>query len=83
MFVYKLDVRRRTLIIQFSKSASITHNQRSNDSSFCRQRMAVLLLPTARDAVAAHSASDFIQIGAENVSSNYVKVYFPNGESSR
>ncbi|VDO39014.1 unnamed protein product, partial [Onchocerca flexuosa] len=42
------------------------------------QRMAVLLFPTAREAVAAHSNNDFIHFGARNVSSNYVKVYFPN-----
>ncbi|CAG9530502.1 unnamed protein product [Cercopithifilaria johnstoni] len=42
------------------------------------QRMAVLLFPTAREAVAAHSNNDFVYLGARNVSSNYVKVYFPN-----
>lgn len=43
--------------------------------------MAVLLFPTAREAVAAHSNNDFVHIGARNLSSNYVKVYFPNGKS--
>lgn len=43
--------------------------------------MAVLLFPTAREAVAAHSNNDFVYLGARNVSSNYVKVYFPNGKS--
>ncbi|VDK84420.1 unnamed protein product [Litomosoides sigmodontis] len=42
------------------------------------QRMAVLLFPTAREAVAAHSNNDFVYLGTRNVSSNYVKVYFPN-----
>uniref|UniRef100_A0A1I7V6P6 RRM domain-containing protein n=1 Tax=Loa loa TaxID=7209 RepID=A0A1I7V6P6_LOALO len=42
------------------------------------QRMALLLFPTAREAVAAHSNNDFVHLGAQNVSSNYVKVYFPN-----
>uniref|UniRef100_A0A8R1XLN6 RRM domain-containing protein n=1 Tax=Onchocerca volvulus TaxID=6282 RepID=A0A8R1XLN6_ONCVO len=42
------------------------------------QLMAVLLFPTAREAVAAHSNNDFIHLGARNVSSNYIKVYFPN-----
>ncbi|MCP9261790.1 hypothetical protein DINM_004506 [Dirofilaria immitis] len=43
-----------------------------------RQRMAVLLFPTAREAVAAHSNNDFVRLGTRNVPSNYVKVYFPN-----
>ncbi|VDM08903.1 unnamed protein product [Wuchereria bancrofti] len=42
------------------------------------QRMAILLFPTAREAVAAHSNNDFIHVGARNVPSNYIKVYFPN-----
>lgn len=42
--------------------------------------MAVLLFSTAREAVAAHSNNDFVYLGTRNVSSNYVKVYFPNGK---
>uniref|UniRef100_A0A0R3RRT9 RRM domain-containing protein n=1 Tax=Elaeophora elaphi TaxID=1147741 RepID=A0A0R3RRT9_9BILA len=42
------------------------------------QRMAVLLFPTAREAVAAHSNNDFVHFGARNAASNYIKVYFPN-----
>uniref|UniRef100_A0A915PWJ1 RRM domain-containing protein n=1 Tax=Setaria digitata TaxID=48799 RepID=A0A915PWJ1_9BILA len=42
------------------------------------QRMAVLLFPTAREAVAAHSNNDFVHFGASNLPSSYIKVYFPN-----
>ncbi|VDN05180.1 unnamed protein product [Thelazia callipaeda] len=47
------------------------------EKDFRGVRMAILLFPSTREAVAAHFNNDFVSFGSSTSSENYVKVYFP------